>query len=475
MVYITLQVGHATPLRLAHQPLSMSGLPSPVSDAGIESSKECPVSDESVTPPTGPTIAVVGSGPSGCYTAQFLRKDLPDAEITIFEALPVPYGLVRYGVAADHQGTKAVAAQFDRMFTRSDITFVGNTRIGVDIDITSITDSFDIVVAATGLMSDRGLSIPQHAEANIVGAGRILRALNAFPDAAASTKMLSAPLGHDLIVIGHGNVAIDVVRLLTKKSHHFRGSDVDDVALEALRPTAPQTVHVIGRSSADNAKFDLAMLRELCALETISIAIEGLPATAASPVADLLRNAQAADRRGTEEPVGETTTVTFHFETQPAAVRLDGGRTVLDVTAPGGASASYSADTLITAIGFCHDDSNGDDETLKAWTAPHVYRVGWCERGGRGNIAENRKHAQHTARTIVADLQNGKLASGQRPGLAAIRDALPSTAVDFAGWQAIDAVERGAADEHRCRRKLTDLNDMVAISRGAARRRCQTR
>src|SRR5262249_15031586 len=90
-----------------------------------------------------PTVAIVGSGPSGCYTAEFLRKELPDAEITIFEALPVPYGLVRYGVAADHQGTKAVAAQFDRMFDRGNITFVGNTRIGVDIAFEAITDSFD--------------------------------------------------------------------------------------------------------------------------------------------------------------------------------------------------------------------------------------------------------------------------------------------------------------------------------------------
>jgi ferredoxin--NADP+ reductase len=447
-----------------------------VSDAEVEFSKECPVTDERHARPVGPTIAIVGSGPSGCYTAQFLRKDLPDAEITIFEALPVPYGLVRYGVAADHQGTKAVAAQFDRMFTRSGVTFVGNTRIGVDIDVAAITESFDVVVAATGLMSDRGLSVPQHDGAQIVGAGRILRALNAFPDAAApSITPLTAPLGQDLIVLGHGNVAIDVVRLLAKKSHHFCGSDVHDDALQVLRPTPPKSVHLIGRSSAENVKFDLAMLRELCTLETISIAVDGLDDAAAGPVAELLRAAEAQRRLSATGPAGETTTVTFHFETVPTAVRVEAGRTVLDVAAPGGAPASYAANTLITAIGFCHDDDSGDVAAQKAWTAPHVYRVGWFERGGRGNIAENRKHAQQTAKSIVADLNDGRLRSGQRPGLSAVRDALPPEAVDFAGWQAIDAVERGAADEQRCRRKITDLDEMVSISRSANRSRCESR
>lgn len=423
-----------------------------------------------------PTIAIVGSGPSGCYTAQFLRKDLPDAEITIFEALPVPYGLVRYGVAADHQGTKAVAAQFDRMFTRSDVTFVGNTRIGVDIDIAAITDSFDIVVAATGLMSDRELTVPQQDGAQIVGAGRILRALNAYPDTAAPMlTALTKPLGQDLVIIGHGNVAVDVVRLLTKKSQHFRGSDVHDDALQTLRPTTPKTVHLIGRSSAENAKCDPAMLRELCSLDTVRIAVTGLGTATNGPVADLLRAAEAEHHRpNTAGQAGETTTVTFHFGTVPTAVRVERGRTVLDVTGPNGATASYPADTLITAIGFCHDADNADAAAQKAWTAPHVYRVGWFGRGGFGNIAENRKHAQQTAKSIVADLNNGRIGRVRRPGLSALRHALAHQTVEFAGWQAIDAVERDAADDQRCRRKIVDLDQMVSISRSVKGGRCQS-
>jgi ferredoxin/flavodoxin---NADP+ reductase len=414
-----------------------------------------------------PTVAIVGSGPSGCYTAQFLRKDLPEAEITIFEALPVPYGLVRYGVAADHQGTKAVAAQFERMFTRSGVTFVGNTRIGVDVDVTQIVDSFDVVVVATGLTADRELSIPVDENARVVGSGRILRSLNAFPDdAAAACTPPSQSLGRDLVVVGHGNVAIDVVRLLVKQTHQFSGSDIHDAALRTLRPELPRAVHVIGRSSAENAKFDLAMLRELCTLETVCVSARGLDESA-SPVADVLRDA-AGSAEVTTRPVNPdsatTTSVTFHFKTVPAAVRVEHGQTVLDVTDPAGSPASYSADTVITAIGFCHDDNVEPALAPGAWAAPHVYRVGWFERGGRGNIAENRKHAQQTAKSIVSDLRDGRLRHGHTPGLAAVDTQLHDRVVDFAGWLTIDAAEREAGDENRCRRKITDLDEMVALA-----------
>jgi ferredoxin/flavodoxin---NADP+ reductase len=418
------------------------------------------------TPPLRPTIAVVGSGPSGCYTAQFLRKELGEAEITIFEALPVPYGLVRYGVAADHQGTKAVAAQFDRMFSRSNVTFVGNTRIGTDVDVAAIVDSFDVVVAATGLMADRELCVPIEQGARVVGAGRILRSLNAFPDAATpAIAPLTEPLGEELVVVGHGNVAIDVVRLLVKQPRHFSGSDIHDDALHTLRPTAPRSIHLIGRSSAENAKFDVALLRELCTLETVCVAVDGLDDTA-SPVAELLRSAATNCAQRVADPATQTTAVTFHFQTVPAAVQVQGGRTVFEATDPAGVPAQYPADSVITAIGFCHGDSGEDVLSPSAWSADNVYRVGWFERGGRGNIAENRRHAQQTAKTIAADLRSGRLRHGHTRGLAAVRELLGERVVDFTGWQAIDAAEREAADEHRCRRKITDLDEMLALAQG---------
>jgi ferredoxin--NADP+ reductase len=348
------------------------------------------------------------------------------------------------------------------MFDRSNITFVGNTRIGVDIAFEAITDSFDIVVVATGLPRDRQLPIPTTDGARIVGAGRILRALNAFPEEVAPQQdPLDGGLGEDLVVIGHGNVAIDVVRLLTKPAHHLSGSDIHDHALELLRPTPPKSLRMIGRSSADNAKWDLAMLRELCNPDNLSISVDGLDDSTQGPVADLLRETvQAHTDAGCEAPA--RTSVTFHFQTRPAAVRLENGHTVLDVTNANGETASFSADTVITAIGFCEDGDTRDD--APAWSDAHVFRVGWLERGGRGNIAENRKHAQTIAKSIAADIKSGHLRRGPGGGLSAVLPQLHSTTTDFAGWQAIDEAERGAADEHRCRRKITDVAEMVDIA-----------
>jgi ferredoxin--NADP+ reductase len=312
---------------------------------------------------------------------------------------------------------------------------------------------------------DRQLSIPKDDGARIVGAGRILRALNAFPEEAAiGQDPLHGGLGDDLFVVGHGNVAIDVVRLLTKPAHHLSGSDIHDRALDLLRPNPPKSLRIIGRSSADNAKWDLAMLRELCTLDNLSVRVDGLDESTQGPVADLLRETVRAHTDAATDTAGKTA-VTFHFQTTPAAVRMENGRTILDVTNANGETTSFSADTVITAIGFCEDDDAGDD--APAWSDAHVFRVGWLERGGRGNIAENRKHAQMIAKSIAADIKNGHLLHGRAAGLTTVLPQLHATTVDFAGWQAIDEAERGAADEHRCRRKITDLNEMVDIALAA--------
>lgn len=415
--------------------------------------------------PGRPSIAIVGSGPSGCYTAQFLRKALPSAAITVFEALPVPYGLVRYGVAADHQGTKAVAQQFDRLFLRGGISFVGNTRIGADVGFDRIADAFDAVVVATGLPDDRPLPVPVDAGARVFGAGRILRALNAFPSGAApGTAQREERLGDELIVVGHGNVAIDVVRLLTKRADHLVGSDIDDRALAALRPSPPTRIRVVGRSAAAEAKFDVAMVRELSSLDCVLLQAEGIEAAACGPIPDLLREAANQQKGKGKSASAGTTTVVFQFETSPTRVRVSEGHTVLDVVGPSREPSSFPADAVITAIGFGPAECQGSGHFP---ARPNVYRVGWLERGGKGNIAENRKHAQAVARTIVADLADGNGRGPEATGLAAIRPHLPAGAVGFEGWQAIDDHERRAAGPHRCRRKISDLDEMVAVATAA--------
>lgn len=415
------------------------------------------------------TVAVLGSGPSGCYTAQSLRKKLPNAEITIFEALPVPYGLLRYGVAPDHQGTKAVAAQFDRLFERSNITFIGNTRVGSDIDFAAVADAFDVVVVATGLPSDKPLDVPRNPEANVLGAGRLLRALNSFPEEAVlwGAPPLIGSIGDDVIVVGQGNVAMDVTRLIVKSPAHLTGSDIDDRVLTSLRPRPPRSVRVVGRSPAQRAKFDLAMLRELCALDSVDVAIEGLDDSVEGPVADVLRQ---ATRDTVERADSARTLVTFHFGAEPREIRYEDSHTVLDVMTSSGELDHLRANVVITAIGFCASTTEADGTVVGDWSGRHVYRAGWLEREGRGNIAENRKHAQEVAKKIVDDLTDGHIGPGGRPGLQSVLPRLTHPIVDFTGWQAIDAAERESADDQRCRRKLTTLETMLAVAQEHTRK-----
>ncbi|WP_116111189.1 oxidoreductase [Amycolatopsis ruanii] len=406
----------------------------------------------------------MGSGPSGCYVAQFLSKTWPDSEITVFESLPAPYGLIRYGVAADHQGTKGVVRQFDRLFTRGGIRFAGNVTVGRDIDFSRLATSFDIVVLATGLSGDRELDVPRDPGARVVGAGALLRALNGFPHHGLSRDGTGrcTPLGSRVLVVGMGNVALDVLRLLSKDTAAFTGSDIDDEMLTQLRPERPATLDVIARSGASQAKCDAAMLRELIALNGVNIVASGLDEKDSGPVADLLRSSAAPAR---DEP--GRTRVTFHFGLQPRSVTTRDGRTVLTACRrDDGTPVEFAADAVVTAIGFTQGAAHDDGCPGPDWAGDHVYRAGWLSRGAQGTIAENRKHAQSLVRSIVDDFEAGRI-TASRPGFAGVADLLAHRAIGFGDWQRIEAAEHRSARPDRCRRKITDLDQMLAIATGA--------
>ncbi|GAA2026656.1 FAD-dependent oxidoreductase [Agromyces tropicus] len=401
------------------------------------------------------TVAIVGSGPSGCYTAQFLRKSWPGSEITVFEAMPMPYGLVRYGIAADHQGAKAVTSQFDRVFTRMDVMFAGNVEIGSSVTFDELHDAFDVVVLATGLPDDRGLGVPQDDTARVVGAGELVRALNGHPDAGRTLE----PVGEAVIVVGQGNVSMDVVRMLSKTGAELDGSDIEDAVLQRLRPEPVRVIHVVGRSGAAAAKFDIAMLRELGTLSDVSIGVTGLGDDEGA-IPELLSELAARDAAAVPE---RRTRVIFHFGATPASIGHDGQRTVLTVVdSVSGDERALQADTIITAIGFCNADTTPATVPDEEWSGDRVYRVGWLGRGPRGTVAENRKHAQSVAQTIVADAAAGRFLLG-RPGLRAVWPRIQHDAVTFDDWRLIDEVERTSAGPGRCRRKITDLAELLEV------------
>jgi ferredoxin/flavodoxin---NADP+ reductase len=375
------------------------------------------------------SVAIIGSGPSGCYTAQALQKLRPDAAVTIFDALPVPYGLIRYGVAADHQGTKAVTRQFDRLFDRQGVVFAGNVTLGRDVTLEQMRAAFDAVVLATGLHADRALGIPGEELAGVHGAGTVTRAWNGWPGAEGPA------IGARVVVVGNGNVAIDIVRLLAKCDDELHGADLTHC------PGAGVTdIQIIGRSTAHAAKFDPVMLRELGKLTDCAIRVIG--ATGEGKVVEALAGLDG------HAPPGARKSLTFRFGLTPRAIEGDGRvqRIVFD-------GLTLDCDTVITAIGFQGDDqpAAGPD----GFIAPGLYASGWRKRGPRGTIPENRADAQIVAARIAADLPQ----DAGKPGL------IPPGATDFTGWQRIDAAECAAAPPGRVRAKITTLPGLLALAR----------
>lgn len=386
-------------------------------------------------------VAIIGSGPSGCFTAQALRKRLPSAQLTVFDSMPTPYGLVRHGIAADHQGAKAVHHQFDRLFTQPGIRFVGNTTVGRDVPWEAVLRAFDAVVLATGLPQDRRLDVTPEAGVEVIGAGELLRVLNSDPDSALRHRRGGLPsLGDDVAIIGTGNVAMDVARLLTKSLPELARSDVDDVARNLLVPQPIKTITVIGRCEPGGAKWDASMLSELGAVDAVDLRLDG--------------------RRSTEHvaPEAASTRIDVRFRQVLHSLTAHGRRTRLVTTAPDDAAnqRSFVVDSVISAVGFEAGHRASPSDVL---ALPQVFRVGGCATGRLGNLAENRKLAAAAAREI-ADYLGGTRAGG------GLLDPLflPPRHVDFDAWTRIEAAETRRARPDRCRTKFTTRDELLAVA-----------
>mgnify|MGYP001613796556 CR=1 FL=1 len=385
-----------------------------------------------------PRVAIVGAGPAGCFTAQALRRTFPGAELEIFDAMPTPFGLVRYGVAADHQGTKSVAHQFSRLFAHEGVRFRGNLRVGADVSLADLRGAYDAVVLATGLHGDARLAIPGGDHDRVHGAGPITRLLNTHPDEADAPE-----LGEDVVIIGHGNVAIDVVRLLTRDADSLAGTDVADEARERMTRRV-RTVHMVGRSDPAAAKFDPVMVRELAGLDGVRHVVHGvadLPTDGKDARIDAVRELAASDSGP------ERVRVEWWFGLTPHEIDLEAGRVVFR-GADG--EVALSADDVITAVGFAAAGDTlavpgaAEDGRLEAG----LYTAGWLRRGPRGTIPDQRIDARALARTIADDVAAGRVAA-----TASGIPTLPGE-IDYDGWRRIDLRERLTAAPGRERAKL---------------------
>lgn len=413
------------------------------------------------------SIAVIGSGPSGCYLSQSLRRSFPQSEITIYDRLASPFGLVRYGVAPDHQSTKSIQSQFARLFERENVRFAGNIEVGVDVSLDELRRIHHIVVLAAGLPADRAVGVAGENLPEVYRAGRLTRLFNAHP--------LESPevpkFGKSVTIIGGGNVSIDILRLLIKRPEDFLNSDIDDAVLAAYVQAPVSRVDLICRSTVTNAPSDPVMLAELgrvsgvkfsCA-DSIEVA-QDAPRTAAAR-AKAIEELLKIDP-GTEPRVE----VALHFGWAPVSINGDGNVQSVELRSvnDGRPNLHLDADSVVTAIGF--DFDGGDWHGLGALKANletgaldyGLYRTGWIKRGSRGTIAENRSCAKAVAEEIVAGLD--AVQHQPKPGYGGLPEEVRAKAVDYSAWKRVDSAETDAASADRSRRKFPSHEQMVAIA-----------
>lgn len=433
-------------------------------------------------------IAIVGSGPAGYYTAEAAVKQWgEDARVDIFDKLPVPFGLIRTGVAPDHQSIKAVARRYEKTAIGDTVRFAGNVEIGRDIAIEELTELYDAVILATGAPRDRDLPIPGADSANVFGSAAFVGWYNGHPEYAALAPDLS---GRHAVIIGMGNVALDVARILSKTEAEFEGSDIVAHALELLRDSNIETITILGRRGPHQIMMTPKELGELLLLERAVPGVENadLPPPESDDMLDpgqrksvtLLREFAALSP---SDRAGKALSINFDFFASPTLIEQEGGnlsglvveRTELKDGRVVGSGETYRipADLLISCIGYRtspiagvpFDERAGRFPNEEGRIAPALYCVGWAKRGPSGTIGTNRPDGYAVIEKVAEDIGEGAGKRG-REGFDELAQKRALDVVTFRDWQRIEEAEIAAARSGAPREKFVDIESMIA-ARGA--------
>ena len=428
-------------------------------------------------------FAVIGSGPAGFYTAEALAKAYGDAaRIDIIDKLPVPYGLIRFGVAPDHQSIKAVAKRYDKVAEGETVRFVGNVAVGEAVTIDDLKRLYDGVILATGAPHDRKVGIPGEDLPGVVGSAAFVGWYNGHPDFAALDPSLD---GAAAAVIGNGNVALDVARILSKTRAEFAGSDIVAHALDALDKSAIRTITIVGRRGPHQIAMTPKELGELGHLDGAVPHVEpgDLPLAEADGSLDPGARKSVAHLRDFAEPHADKPKhIEFDFFARPIAIEGDGRaerliveRTALDDAGQSvGTGETYAipANLVVSCIGYQtpriagvpYDERGGKFANEGGVIGDGLYCVGWARRGPSGTIGTNRPDGYEVAELIAAALP-ANAPSDRRggEGLDALLAERGVRATDFDDWRTIEAAETAAARPDAPREKLVRHADWLAV------------
>ncbi|BBZ09917.1 FAD-dependent oxidoreductase [Mycobacterium branderi] len=450
-------------------------------------------------------VAIVGSGPSGFFAAASLLKaadasDQLDVAVDMLEMLPTPWGLVRSGVAPDHPKIKSISKQFEKTADDPRFRFFGNVVVGEHIEAAELAEHYDAVIYAVGAQSDRSLNIPGEDLPGSIAAVDFVGWYNAHPHFEQISPDLS---GARAVVIGNGNVALDVARILVSDPDELARTDIADHALESLRPRGVEEVVIIGRRGPLQTAFTTLELRELgtlAALQGVDVVVdpadlEGISDEDAAAVGKTCKqNIQALRDYASREPRPGHRRLVFRFFTSPIEIKGDGkverivlGRNELVTDDSGrvvakdtGAREELPVQLVVRSVGYRGVPTPGLPFDERSGTIPNTdgrvdgsrneYVVGWIKRGPTGVIGTNKKDSQDTVDTLLDDLSRASLADFGADHADKLAEWLASRQpklVTDAHWKLIDEYERSAGEPHgRPRVKLPSLAELLRISHG---------
>jgi ferredoxin--NADP+ reductase len=453
--------------------------------------------------------AIVGSGPAGFYTAEHvLKHEGTHTEVDMFDRLPTPYGLVRFGVAPDHPKIKSVIRVYEKTAARPEFRFFGNVEVGTDVSVDELRQRYHAVVFAYGTATDRRLGIPGEDLPGSHPATEFVNWYNAHPDFADREFDLSC---ERVVVIGNGNVAADVARMLALTGDELGETDTADHAIETFSGSNVKEILVLGRRGPAQAAFTNPEVRELGEMANADIDVDAGEMELDEISREWLESddADPTNRRNVEiftdfsqrDPEGKPQKITLRFLRSPVEIQGDGrverivvGRNELRRDDSGriravdtGERETIECGLVLRSIGYkgipiegvpfddrsglIHNDG-GRVHDANGEQVQGLYAVGWIKRGPSGVIGTNKKDAQETVDNLFADLEAGKIPDAE---LAADRGAIESLLaerkpdnVTFDGWQAIDAAEVEAGKPHgRPRVKFCRVYELVEASKAA--------
>ena len=433
-------------------------------------------------------VAVVGSGPAGFYAAGALLSADPPAEVDMFDRLPTPWGLVRLGVAPDHPKLKTVSRAFERIAEQPGFRFLGNVEFGRDIHHADLVRLYDAVIYAVGAQTDRRLGIPGEDLRGSWAATEFVAWYNGHPDYQQLDFDLSVERA---VVIGNGNVALDVARRLALTHEELEPTDATDASIAAIASSPIREILVVGRRGPAQAAFTTPELHEMGELAGADVIVDPAELQGAQPKGtNAERNVTVLQEFAAREPEGKPRRVVFRFFRSPVAIlgeeRVEGielVRNELDAderAMPTAEHESLPCGLVFRSVGYQgvelpgvpFDPATGTIPNEGGRVEPGVYCAGWIKRGPTGVIGTNKKDATETVELLLEDAPAGRLdpkPDATAPAVDALLDERGVRVVEYAGWMAIDEMERAAGEKvGRPRVKLCTWDEPLATAERVA-------